>query len=78
MPVRPVTTPSWMSALPKKLCWRAETSGEAPGGAPRDPGFRFCEKPVVAIGKSYCAEHTRKAYVRPNRADAEQTAQSAD
>jgi len=53
-----------------QCCW--------PIGAPRDPGFRFCERPVVSIGKSYCAEHTRKAYVRPNRADTEQTAQSAD
>lgn len=35
-----------------------------PEGHPGDKGFRFCGKRPLP-GKSYCAEHAQKAYVKP-------------
>lgn len=37
-----------------------------PIGTPRRPGFRFCCSPDVPIGKPYCAEHAKIAYL-PSR-----------
>lgn len=35
-------------------CW--------PMGDPKAPGFRFCDKPDVVIGKPYCPAHCAEAY----------------
>jgi GcrA cell cycle regulator len=71
----PVTLPVLMSLKPEdkpaprerpamqpmsssQCCW--------PIGEPRTKGFRFCPKPAV-LGRPYCAEHVRIAYVGRSR-----------
>jgi len=57
---RPVPRPA--PTDPKHpCCW--------PIGEPGKPGFRFCGAPSL-VGKPYCEEHAKRAYIRPSRAAA--------
>lgn len=55
-PVPPPRPPAPVYQRPPACCcW--------PIGEPRDKLFHFCDKPIQA-GRTYCAEHSRLAYVR--------------
>jgi GcrA cell cycle regulator len=61
-PVRPPTPqlPVYVPPPPARpsqpCCW--------PLGEPGKPDFRFCEEPGETLGKPYCKDHARQAYVR--------------
>jgi hypothetical protein len=44
-----------------------------PFGDPCKPGFRFCEKPVAAAGRSYCAKHQAVCYVSASHVQSEES-----
>jgi len=54
-PVRAVAAPPAVRRSAPACCW--------PIGEPGKKDFRFCDDPSV-IGKPYCEEHARLAYVR--------------
>ncbi len=56
--------------LPRRSGVTRTTSCLWPIGDPGDPDFRFCSEPAVP-GKSYCAEHCKRAYIVKSRSETE-------